>query len=144
MPPSALPLASHDFGRECIETPLPHIAESIEPRTALVEQHGIDEVNATTAEGERMGIVFIDIGMSLDGFVAGPNGRPGNPLGDGGTRIHEWVYRLAAFREQLGLGGGETGQDDAIIRGVLARAGAYVMGRRMFDEGYPSGESMFR
>lgn len=36
-----------------------------------------------------MGKVFVDVGMSLDGFIAGPNGRPGNPLGDGGTRIHK-------------------------------------------------------
>jgi dihydrofolate reductase len=31
--------------------------------------------------------------------------------------------------------GGETGGDDELIREVFARAGAYVMGRRMFDEG---------
>jgi hypothetical protein len=37
--------------------------------------------------------------MSLDGFIAGPNGRPGNPLGDGGTRIHQWLYPLATFHE---------------------------------------------
>jgi hypothetical protein len=29
-----------------------------------------------------MGKTFVDVGMSLDGFIAGPNGRPGNPLGD--------------------------------------------------------------
>ena len=28
--------------------------------------------------------------MSLDGFVAGPNEGPDNPLGDGGHRLHEW------------------------------------------------------
>ena len=32
-----------------------------------------------------MGSTFVDMAMSLDGFIAGPNGRPGNPLGDGGT-----------------------------------------------------------
>lgn len=31
--------------------------------------------------------------------------------------------------------GGKTGADDAIVRAVFARTGAYVMGRRMFDEG---------
>jgi hypothetical protein len=30
--------------------------------------------------------------MSLDGFIAGPNERPGNGLGDGGDRLHEWVF----------------------------------------------------
>jgi dihydrofolate reductase len=82
-----------------------------------------------------MGKVFVDVGMSLDGFIAGPNGRPGNPLGDGGTRIHEWIYPFAAFAERIGLPGGATGPDDDVVRAVFARCGAYVMGRRMFDEG---------
>jgi dihydrofolate reductase len=30
--------------------------------------------------------------MSLDGFIAGPNAGPGNGLGDGGERLHEWVF----------------------------------------------------
>jgi dihydrofolate reductase len=29
--------------------------------------------------------------MSLDGFIAGPNERLDNGLGDGGHRLHEWV-----------------------------------------------------
>jgi len=29
--------------------------------------------------------------MSLDGFIAGPNEGPGNGLGDGGHRLHEWA-----------------------------------------------------
>jgi dihydrofolate reductase len=82
-----------------------------------------------------MGKVFVDVGMSLDGFIAGPNGRPGNPLGDGGTRIHQWLYPLATFHERMDGTGGKTGPDDAILQAVFARTGAYVMGRRMFDEG---------
>lgn len=81
------------------------------------------------------GKVFVDVGMSLDGLIAGPNGRPGNPLGDGGTRIHEWLFGLASFREHLQMAGGETGPDDDIVRAILARIGANLMGRRMFDEG---------
>ncbi len=30
--------------------------------------------------------------MSLDGFIAGPNERPGNGLGDGGLRLHDWSF----------------------------------------------------
>src|SRR5947209_1743014 len=30
--------------------------------------------------------------MSLDGFIAGPNAGPGNGLGDGGERLHEWLF----------------------------------------------------
>jgi hypothetical protein len=73
-----------------------------------------------------MRAVFVDVGMSLDGFIAGPNGRPGNPLGDGGLRIHQWVFPLVSFRERVGLNGGETGRDDEIVKATFARVGAYV------------------
>jgi dihydrofolate reductase len=33
--------------------------------------------------------------MSLDGFIAGPNEGPGNGLGDGGHRLHEWFFTRA-------------------------------------------------
>jgi dihydrofolate reductase len=79
--------------------------------------------------------VFVDVGMSLDGQIAGPNRRPGNPLGDGGTTIHQWMFDTRAFWEVLGGSGGTPSADDRIIRAIFARAGAYVMGRRMFDEG---------
>jgi hypothetical protein len=63
-----------------------------------------------------MGRVFVDIGMSLDGFVAGPSARPGNPLGDGGTRIHEWMFPLASFQARSGGTGGEENADDTVLK----------------------------
>lgn len=30
--------------------------------------------------------------MSLDGFIAGPNERADNGLGDGGERLHDWFF----------------------------------------------------
>ena len=50
----------------------------------------------------------LDISVSLDGFVAGPNASLDEPLGEGGERLHEWAYGLKAFREPHGLPGGET------------------------------------
>src|SRR3712207_2725448 len=82
-----------------------------------------------------MSKVVVDMGMSPDGFVAGPNAGPHNNLGDGGTRIHWWVYDLEAWRQLQGLRGGKTNTDDEVIKELNARVGAYVMGRRMFDEG---------
>ena len=82
-----------------------------------------------------MGTVFADFAVSLDGFIAGPNAKPGNPLGDGGTRLHEWVYVLASWREMSGLPGGDRNADDDLVRHTIERAGAHVMGRKMFDEG---------
>ena len=47
-----------------------------------------------------MGTVHASLGMSLDGFIAGPNAGPDNALGDGGMRIHRRVYDLEAWRER--------------------------------------------
>jgi dihydrofolate reductase len=82
-----------------------------------------------------MGTVHASLGMSLDGFVAGPNAGPNNPLGDVGMRIHRWVYDLEGWRERQSLQGGKTNPDDEISRETYDRTGAFVMGRRMFDEG---------
>lgn len=79
--------------------------------------------------------VFADFAISLDGFIAGPNAAPGNPLGDGGTRLHDWVFVLASWREAHGLPGGDRNADDDLVRHTIERAGAHVMGRKMFDEG---------
>ena len=82
-----------------------------------------------------MSEVFVDVGMSLDGYIAGPNRGPKNPMGDGGVGMHEWLFKTATFLERIGAKGGEASPDDALVRRVFDRAGAYVMGRRMFDEG---------
>src|SRR5437660_6566385 len=77
----------------------------------------------------------VDITMSLDGFVAGPNQTLEQPLGEGGDRLHEWLFGLAAFRRNHGLEGGETNSDSEVVEEQLRRAGAFVMGRRMFSGG---------
>ena len=78
---------------------------------------------------------FLNITMSLDGFVAGPNQTLEQPLGEGGEELHEWIVRLKGWREQHGLEGGETGPDDDLVRETHERTGAFVMGRRMFSGG---------
>jgi hypothetical protein len=62
-----------------------------------------------------MGMVTSNISVSLDGFVAGPNDGVDNPMGDGGERLHEWVFGLASWREPHGRLGGETNRDDGIF-----------------------------
>ena len=79
--------------------------------------------------------VYADMGMSLDGYVAGPNAGPQNALGDGGMLLHRWVFDLESWRERQSLPGGRTNRDDEIVEEKNARNGAFVMGRRMFDEG---------
>jgi dihydrofolate reductase len=39
-----------------------------------------------------MSSTVLYMSMSLDGFIAGPNERPDNGLGDGGDRLHKWVF----------------------------------------------------
>jgi len=51
-----------------------------------------------------MSKVFLSLGMSLDGFIAGPNRGPTNPLGDQGVEIHKWAFQQRSFRENLRLG----------------------------------------
>ena len=79
--------------------------------------------------------VFVDISMSLDGFVAGPNQTLDEPLGEGGERLHEWVVGLESWRERHGRAGGETNVDSDVVEESLAATGAVVMGRRMFSGG---------
>jgi dihydrofolate reductase len=82
-----------------------------------------------------MGKVAFDITMSLDGFIAGPNPGPEQPLGEGGERLHEWAYGLASFRERHGQAGGATGVDDEVLAEAFEHSGAVLMGRRMFGGG---------
>ena len=80
-----------------------------------------------------MAKVVFDITTSLDGFVAGPNDGPEQPLGEGGEKLHEWVYGLASWREPHGLEGGETSRDSEVLDEAMRSVGAIIIGRRMFD-----------
>ncbi len=76
-----------------------------------------------------------EISMSLDGFVAGPNQSEEHPLGEGGMQLHEWVFKLAAWREPHGREGGEVNASTLVVEEGLADIGAGVMGRNMFGGG---------
>ena len=70
--------------------------------------------------------------MSVDGYVAGPDQSIDNPLGVGGTRLHEWVFETRFGHEMMGEDGGEEGVDhEFAVRGD-AGVGATIMGRNMF------------
>jgi len=82
-----------------------------------------------------MGIVTCQISISLDGFAAGPNQSLENPIGEGGMRLHEWLFPTAAWRRMQGLEGGEDGPDSQVFEEASQDVGAYVMGRKMFGGG---------
>jgi dihydrofolate reductase len=82
-----------------------------------------------------MSSVTCQISISLDGFVAGPNQSIDNPLGEGGERLHEWIFPTDAWRDQHGLEGGEHSADAEVAKEFFEDVGAYVMGRKMFGGG---------
>src|SRR5260370_985905 len=79
--------------------------------------------------------VTSQISISLDGFVAGPNQRLDNPIGEGGMRLHDWLFPTSSWRRQQGQGGGEDGADSDVVDEVVQGVGAYIMGRKMFGGG---------
>jgi len=67
------------------------------------------------------GPVRLDMSMSLDGYVAGPDDRPGQELGAGGFRLFNWLDDRQST--------GPTGQ---VYRKTPA-TGAVISGRRTFE-----------
>src|SRR5258708_30610535 len=82
-----------------------------------------------------MGIVICQISISVDGLGGGPKQSLDNPLGEGGLRLHEWVFPTAAWRRMQGQEGGEDGPDSDVAAEVSEGVGAYIMGRKMFGGG---------
>jgi len=82
-----------------------------------------------------MGQVRFGLAMSLDGYVAGPAQSLENPLGIGGMQLHEWAFRLDAWRREHGESGGESNPSSAVVEESVTNVGAFVMGRNMFGGG---------
>ena len=79
-----------------------------------------------------MSSTVLYMSMSLDGFITGPNVGPDNGLGDGGDRLHEWIFP--------GAEGGDFGAAVARLQGVnrqvydeMMATGAVVAGRPTFE-----------
>jgi dihydrofolate reductase len=64
--------------------------------------------------------VVIDISVSLDGYVTGPNVGLDNGLGDGGMALHDWVFH-------------GTDADQAVLDEAFEATGAVIQGRNLFD-----------
>jgi len=88
--------------------------------------------------------VTAQMSVSLDGFYTGPRdpGKPETMVGwtdgpeaPGFFRVTRWAVDAMAWRQRQGFAGGEQSVDSSIIEEAFAAAGAYVMGRRMFDAG---------
>jgi dihydrofolate reductase len=71
-----------------------------------------------------MGNVTLRMSMSLDGFIAGPNVGVEHPMGEGGDRLHQWMFATPV-----------DPVDAEIVKESFASTGAVVLGRRTFDLG---------
>jgi dihydrofolate reductase len=82
-----------------------------------------------------MGKVAVGLTMSLDGFIAGPNDGPGQPLGEGGMRLFDWYssgdtdYELPGTEMVFRV----SQQSAELLREAHSKMGAFVTGRRTFD-----------
>ena len=87
-----------------------------------------------------MGTVFVNIAMSLDGYMAPDGMTMENPAyrnwGAKWGALMAWLINQKYFRENLKFGpGGETGPVNDLVRSTTERIGANIMGKRMFDQG---------
>jgi dihydrofolate reductase len=83
------------------------------------------------------------ITTSLDGYVTGPDDGPGKGLGEGGERLHWWVFGGPWTYEQ-GPRGEPTGVDKQVLDEAFARVGAVVGGRNTYEAaGAWGGENPF-
>jgi dihydrofolate reductase len=82
-----------------------------------------------------MAKVSTGLSMSLDGFIAGPNDGPEQPLGEGGMRLFAWYsggeteYRLPGTEMVFEV----SPQSADLLREAHNKMGAFVTGRRTFD-----------
>jgi len=72
------------------------------------------------------------ITISLDGYITGPNDGPGCGLGEGGERLHYWVFG-GPWSYDGEPKGEPTGADKEYLDEGLGRAGAVVVGRSMYE-----------
>ena len=67
--------------------------------------------------------------VSIDGFGAGPDQSPEDPLGKRGGELMNWFYPTRAFRSMIGKDGGT---DDRFASAAMEGFGAFILGRNMF------------
>jgi dihydrofolate reductase len=78
-----------------------------------------------------MSATVLYMSMSVDGFVAGPNESVDNGLGDGGERLHEWIF-AGPPTGHGGVPGRPAGVDGEVMDEAMA-TGAVVAGRGTFE-----------
>ena len=76
--------------------------------------------------------VLAGITTSVDGYITGPDDGPGKGLGEGGERLHYWVFG-GPWTYDAEPKGEPTGEDAAWLAEVISRVGAVVGGRGTYE-----------
>ena len=76
--------------------------------------------------------VIAGITTSVDGYITGPDDGPGHGLGEGGERLHHWVFG-GPWTYADAPEGEPTGDDAAWLADVTSRVGAVVGGRWTYE-----------
>lgn len=79
-----------------------------------------------------MSRVTAGITTSLDGYITGPNDGPGCGLGEGGERLHYWVFG-GPWKYDDDRRGQPTGADKEYLDTAMAGVGAVVGGRNTYE-----------
>src|SRR3954465_4691995 len=83
-------------------------------------------------EAASMGKLIASITTSVDGYITGPNDGPGKGLGDGGERLHYWVFG-GPWSGAGEAPGAPSGEDAAWLEQAFSRMGAVVGGRWTYE-----------
>ena len=76
--------------------------------------------------------VLAGITTSVDGYIAGPHDGPGKGLGEGGERLHHWVFG-GPWTYESGAKGDPAGEDAAWLEQAMEGIGAVVSGRWTYE-----------
>jgi dihydrofolate reductase len=76
--------------------------------------------------------VLAGITTSVDGYIAGPDDGPGRGLGEGGERLHYWVFG-GPWTYDDGPKGDASGEDAEWLSEMTSRIGAVVSGRWTYE-----------
>lgn len=79
-----------------------------------------------------MGKIVAGITTSVDGYISGPNDGPGRGLGDGGERLHYWVFGGPWTYDSEPVGEA-TGEDKEWLDAAMSGLGAVVAGRWTYE-----------
>lgn len=79
-----------------------------------------------------MSKVLASITTSVDGYVTGPDDGPAKGLGEGGERLHYWVFG-GPWSYDEGPRGEIGGVEKEWMDAVTVRVGAAVAGRTMYE-----------